>query len=160
MKDDNKPEAEVLEGEVIKAEKPTPEQTKMKNMSSKRTQALKTTKRQTRVNVSKVMAEMGYSPVVTLIHLAQGDKEALKLDKEISAHIRSSAATTLLSYVAPTIKSVDYTNPDESIKQIPIYVPKREAPQEGVNMLESQSTLEELEDLVALEDMEDDDVSN
>ncbi len=151
---DNK-EPEAIEGEVIQAKKPTLEQSKMKEMSSRRTRALTTTKKRTRVNVTKKIAELGFDPVEVLVHIAGGNTKALKLDKEISAHTRLTAATALLSYVAPTIKPVDYENPDESIKQIPIYVPSRGVPEAGVNLLESQTTLEELEDLV--DQTEDDD---
>lgn len=145
MTDYKEPEVQVLEGEVIQLEL-TPDQIKMKELRSRRTTPLKVTKKNQRINVSKTLNEMGANPVEVLIHIMRGDNEALKVTKEISTHERNSAAQTLLGYVAPTIKPVEYDNPDEAIKQIPTFVPSRGIVKKDTNLLDAPSFLEDYEE--------------
>ena len=129
MTDHKEPEEKILEGEVIQAERPTPGQDRITEMNKRKTKPLKVTKKQKRINVTKTMTEMGFDPVTVLIHIAQGNKVALgfkETDKPVSVHERTDAAKTLLSYVAPTLKPVDYVDPEQTVTELPVFIGKRQ----------------------------------
>lgn len=86
---------------------------------------LKPSKRQKRINVTKIMNEFGYNPVITQILIATNQWQLLGLKGPVSAHEINSSSQYLLALSVPAIKPVDYVDPEEDVKQIPTYVPSR-----------------------------------
>lgn len=148
IKEYSEPEAEiVIEGELLKADEAlTPNQIKMNSLRDMRTTALKTTKKQQRINVSKTMAEFGYDPVITQILIATNQWEALGLSKPCSVHEINSSSQCLLSYTAPTLKPVEHIDEDKRVMSIPTFVPARGIIRERVDLLEAPSFLDNEDD--------------
>ena len=81
-----------------------------------------------RLNITRLCNEVGHNPAMTLIHISRNNWQELQLDKPVSAHEINSASQTLLGYMLPNFKPVDYVDPDEELKQIPVFVGRRELP--------------------------------
>lgn len=127
MNKDGNPEDIVLEGEVIRSEDISnlSQKEKMAKIAGLRAKPLKVRRKQQQVNVTKIMYSEGFCPVRTLVLIAQNRYKELGLEKPITAHEVNSATQTLFHVTVPGIKPVDFINPDEEIKQIPVFIPKR-----------------------------------
>lgn len=126
MTDYEEAEPVVLEGEIV--EELTPAQKRMQYAREQKGISKPVPKKAQRINVTKIMAEHGYCPVTSLILMAQNRWEDLGLQKPVSAHEMNSSAQCLLHISVPGIKPVDYINPDETIKKIPVFTGVRELP--------------------------------
>jgi len=126
MQEDESPEDIILEGELISSNVSglTPQQ-QMERAAQLKAKMLKPSKKQKRINVTKIMNEYGYNPVVTQILIATNQWQLLGLKGPVTAHEINSSSQYLLALSVPAIKPVDFINPEEEIVQVPIYVEKR-----------------------------------
>lgn len=122
-----------IEGEVItvgeddKVSATT--QQRLDNLQTMPPKARPYNKLERRINVTKIINEHGFNPVVTLIHIATNNYQALGLAKPVTAHEMNSAAQTILSYTAPGLKPVEVVDPEADVPKIPVYTGRRELPE-------------------------------
>ena len=111
--------------ELAKADRDTTSLFKAKNNEPPTTP--KRTKMRTRLNLTKLLDNIGTSPELILAAIASGDEVGLGLppDVNISVKERSDAAKTLLSYIAAPCKPVEVADESEEVQIIPEFVPRR-----------------------------------
>lgn len=129
MSDNKTLEGDIMPvADVMPVEEKTPMQIKMDGLRRKRTKALPKTKSNVKIDITKIMDEMGYNPVVTQILIAQNEWEALGQHKPCSVHEMNSSSQWLGNMSIPAIKAVEYKDPDADIEEISVFVPKRGIP--------------------------------
>lgn len=120
-------EPEVLEGEFIEAEQTTA-QKRMQHAREQKAVAPKLTKKEQRVNVTKILRDLGHCPITGLAKLGMNKWQELGLTKPVSGQVQLAANTALTNMLVPAYKPIDFVSPDDVLKDIPIFTGKRALP--------------------------------